>query len=122
MAGTKIRRRARSTRAGREIIAGLTELAEALERGEPLAERFTVRTVRVAAPGRHAAESIRALRDELNVSQSVFAQMLGVSVKLVQAWEIGSKTPAPWARRLLDVLAADPDGARKAMLEITPAA
>ena len=45
---TKVPSGARSK--GQEIVEGLQELATALSAGEPLSERFTVRTYRIAPP------------------------------------------------------------------------
>jgi DNA-binding transcriptional regulator YiaG len=36
------------------------------------------------------------------MSQAVFANLMGVSLVLVQSWEQGVRTPAPMACRLLD--------------------
>ena len=70
--------------------------------------RFTVRTMAVIEPSVHGAGSVRAIRKSLNLSQAVFAQLLGVSPALVRAWEIGSRVPAPIARRLLDQVRQHP--------------
>ena len=97
------------TAAGREIIGALTELAEALESGKPLGRRFTVRTVEMPEqPGTYDAEAVKATRAKLGASQAVFARLIGASVKLVQAWEIGSRRPSPMARRLFDEFNRDP--------------
>jgi putative transcriptional regulator len=91
---------------GARMIEGLTELAEALERGEPLEKRFTVRTVeRLPRPSSYDAKRVRATRESLGMSQAVFAQLMAVSVNLVQAWERGDRSPAPIACRLLDEVA-----------------
>ncbi len=99
----------RSTKqAGTEIIRGLTGLRDALAAGEDLPARFTVREVpSVAEPQEWRSGRIVALRQQLSVSQGVFAKLLGTSVKTVQAWEQGG-TPPPMARRLLDCIKADP--------------
>lgn len=47
------------------------------------------------------ANGVTALA-RLNVSQPVFAQLLGISAVLVRWWERGARSPAPIARRLLD--------------------
>ena len=97
------------TAAGREIIGALTELAEALESGEPLGRRFTVRTVEMPQqPSPYDAEEVKATRARLGASQAVFARLVGASVKLVQAWETGSRRPSPMARRLFDEFNRDP--------------
>ena len=40
------------TKAGKKIVAGLQEIAEALERGVPLDRQFTVRHVTVPEPAK----------------------------------------------------------------------
>jgi putative transcriptional regulator len=99
----------RSTSAGREIIAGLTELVEAAERGEDLSARFTVRTVELPdEPKMYDALAVRRTRELLGASQSLFARLIGVSVGLVRSWEQGVRKPAPIARRLLDEINREP--------------
>jgi DNA-binding transcriptional regulator YiaG len=94
---------------GRRIINGLTELAEALERGEPPTRRFTVRTVELPpAPRPYTPKTIRATRARVGASQPVFASLLGVSTALVQHWEQGFRKPSRMACRLLDEINRDP--------------
>ncbi len=101
-------RQSRRSAVGARIIEGLTELAEALERGERLEDRFTVRKVSIPAPDSYSPARIRRTRHLLGASQAVFAQIVGVSVKLVEHWESGIRVPSPMARRLLDEINADP--------------
>jgi putative transcriptional regulator len=107
---TRGRRSRRATAAGAEIVGALTELAEALERGEPEAARFTTKTVEVADPSRYDAAAVKATRLRIGASQSVFARLLGVSTVLVQSWEQGKRKPSRIARRLLDAIRANPQG------------
>src|SRR5215203_1499762 len=94
---------------GARIIEGLTELAEALERGEPIENRFTVRTVELPpAPADYTPRKVRATRDRVGASQTVFAFLLGVSTALVQHWEQGVRKPSRMACRLLDEINRDP--------------
>jgi DNA-binding transcriptional regulator YiaG len=108
----KIRRQRRSrksTSKGREIIASLREALEVELAGIPIESRFTVRTVEIPdGPSAYDAEHVKATREKIAVSQAVFAQLLGVSVMLVRAWEQGQRGPALWARRLLDEVNRDP--------------
>jgi DNA-binding transcriptional regulator YiaG len=95
--------------AGRAMIADLKELISTMKAGVPLESKYTVRTVEVPdEPGQYDAAAIRATRDLLGASQAVFGYLVGVSVKLVQAWEQGNRRPAIWARRLFDEMNRDP--------------
>ena len=98
-----------STTKGREIIASLREALEVELKGISIETRFTVRTVELPdTPSKYNAVAIRATRAKVSASQAVFAALLGVSVVLVRAWEQGQRSPAMWARRLLDEVNRDP--------------
>ncbi len=103
-----MRKNSKGTSAGREIIAALTDLRDTLAAGIPLEEKYTVRQVVVPEPGAYNSRSIRATRDRLGVSQPIFADLLGVSVVLAQAWEQGKRLPNATARRLLDEINREP--------------
>ncbi|HGW3644954.1 TPA: DNA-binding transcriptional regulator [Klebsiella variicola] len=47
---------------------------------------------------------IKALREQLNVSQPVFARYLNTSVSTVQKWETGAKRPSGMSLKLLSVV------------------
>ena len=47
---------------------------------------------------------IKALRDQLNVSQPVFARYLNTSESTVQKWESGAKRPSGMAIKLLSIV------------------
>jgi hypothetical protein len=65
---------------GSRMVAGLTELRDALRAGERLEDRFTVRTVALTLkPRQYNARAIRRLRKSFGTSQAVFAQILGVT-------------------------------------------
>lgn len=97
------------TSMGREIANALRDVSRTLQAGLPLETKFTVRTVENPhAPGDYDAKSIRETRDKIGVSQALFARLLGVSPILVSSWERGARSPALWARRLLDEVNHDP--------------
>jgi DNA-binding transcriptional regulator YiaG len=67
-----------------------------------------MKTVEIPDPPRFSATAIHRLRDRLGLSQGLFAKLLAVSRKLVEAWEAGTRTPSPVACHLLDAIARDP--------------
>lgn len=87
------------------LVESLTEVRDAV-RGRPT--KLTVKTVEIPDPPVFDAKSVHALRDRLGLSQGLFAKLLGVSRKLVEAWEAGTRTPSTMARRLLGAIARDP--------------
>jgi len=73
------------------------------------AGKRSLRTIELPGPpAPMTAEEIRALRQEVRASQAVFAGHLNVSLKLVQAWEAGRRTPEGAALRLLRLGNAKP--------------
>ena len=55
------------------------------------------------------AGDIVKLRNSLKVSQSIFSEILNVSIKTVQAWEAGRRQPAQSALRLLEIIKKHPE-------------
>jgi putative transcriptional regulator len=52
----------------------------------------------------YEATQIKALRERLQLSQVVMADLLGASPSTVRKWEAGDKCPSGPSRRLLDIL------------------
>jgi putative transcriptional regulator len=83
------------------ITKGLNEAIE-YEKGNLKDVRRRVAKI-VPLPN-YSADEIRAIRLELNLSQSTFANVLGVSQKTVEAWEAGKNIPYGPALRMMDIL------------------
>ena len=81
---------------GLEILEGLRQL----KRGE----HGRVMTV----------PSVATIREGTGLSQPRFAQLLGVSVRTLQEWEQGRRTPSGAARTLLLIAAKNP----RALVEV----
>ncbi len=95
---------------GPALIRSLTGLRDTLKKDQPLAERFTLRTVELDLELREfTATEVVKVREQLRASQGIFAKLLGVSIKTVQAWEQGNNPPSPTARRLLETIEANPE-------------
>ncbi len=52
----------------------------------------------------YSSEKIRALRDQLKLSQAVLAAVLNTSLSTVRKWECGEKHPSGPSSKLLDLL------------------
>jgi putative transcriptional regulator len=86
----------------------------AVKRGEPI----TVRNVKLdLEPRRYGPNDIKLLRQRMNISQAMFAQLLAVSVKTIQGWEAGVTTAPGMARRLLDEISENPKAWLRRRLE-----
>ena len=94
-----------------EAFADLKEAMEGaltFERGE----RRDLKVTRIQAPRPPKAMSpkdISRIRLKLNCSQAVFAMMLNISPKTVQAWEQGSREPGDAALKLLTIAKNHPE-------------
>src|SRR6478672_4523895 len=94
-----------------EAFADLKDAMEdalAFERGQ----RHDLKVTRIQAPRPPKAMSprdIARIRLKLNCSQAVFAMMLNISPKTVQAWEQGSREPGDAALKLLTIARKHPE-------------
>ena len=72
-------------------------------------DELTLATVQSPAPPPKAdARKIVAIRHKLRMSQSVFAATLNVSMRTVQSWEQGLRTPSDASLRLLQIVGTQP--------------
>ena len=84
----------------------MTSVGEALEHAQG---KRALRTTELPAPPKPmTATEIRAIRNQVNASQAVFARYLNVSTKLVQAWEAGRRKPEGAALKLLRISGDNP--------------
>jgi putative transcriptional regulator len=91
---------------------GMGKLYKELKKGfdEMIAHRegkVTLRSEHIeipSPPAIYSAKEIRKIREKSGYSQAVFAKVLNVSVKTVQAWESGDRIPSHAALRLLEII------------------
>lgn len=81
------------------IMDGLQE-ALAYKKGKAAADTF-------ARTRSLPAVNVAEIRTSLSMTQKVFAEMLGVSCRTVEAWESGKTTPTPTARKLMYLIQED---------------
>jgi DNA-binding transcriptional regulator YiaG len=103
---------------GKTVADRLGEFADALESDKPLSSKFTCRKVVLnLVPMPYDPALVKTTRALLGVSQSIFAQFLGVSVDAVQAWERGANTPSDMACRFMDEIRHNPTYWRKRLMD-----
>jgi putative transcriptional regulator len=83
---------------GQEILAGIREV-KAYKAG-----RIDLRVRELKEPS-----SPQDIRRNLNLSQSAFAGLMGVSLRTVQDWEQGRRQPSGPARSLLRIAEQRPE-------------
>lgn len=88
------------------IIQGLTEAIE-YEKGN--LKNVKRDKVTVNPLPNFEAESIKKIRVNMKLSQQSFANIMGVSIKTVEAWEAGKNTPQGPAQRMLQLFDKDID-------------
>jgi len=78
---------------GQELLDGI----EAIKKGK--GKRTTV----------FMPSNVKSIREKMDLSQSAFAGLLGVSVRTLQEWEQGRRTPKGPAQALLRVAKRHPE-------------
>ena len=87
------------------IMTGLNEAVE-YEKGNLTAKKTNIT---VEPLPEISAEDIKNIRNEIGLTQSMFAAVIGVSVKTVEAWEAGTNRPIGPARRMISLIQFNPD-------------
>ena len=59
--------------------------------------------------------SVTSVRERTGLSQSRFAQLLGVSVRTLQEWEQGRRSPSGAAQALIRIAKKHPEVVREAL-------
>src|SRR4051794_27346595 len=78
--------------------------------GVAAAPRVDLRAVEIPPrPKPMRPADIRALREELNASQALFARLLNVSSNAVESWEQGIRQPRQATLKLLHIARRNPD-------------
>ena len=86
----------------------LAELREISEIGIGHLNRRTREYAPIAPIINYSPQEIRKLRIKLQYTQTYFGELLGVSLKTIQAWEAGTNKPNGTALRVFQVLEKDP--------------
>lgn len=89
------------------IITGIDEAIQ-YEKGS-LTKKVKINKITIKPVPHYKAKQIKEIRRKLNLTQAVFAEILGVSIKTVEAWESGKNIPNGPAQRILDLLKKEDD-------------
>lgn len=89
--------------AGRDLDAELREAARELQAGK------LGRVTMVSREGRVTESPVARARLTSRLSQSQFAELMGVSVRTLQEWEQGRRSPSGAAKTLLRVAQSHPE-------------
>ncbi len=98
-----------------DIIAGLNEAIDYNE-GKIKAKRVKLS---VEPPPSFEAADVKRVRLNLGMTQILFAALMGVSQKTVEAWECGRNSPDGAARRILGMFEKDPELPHKCGILVT---
>jgi DNA-binding transcriptional regulator YiaG len=91
------------------MVAGIHDLCNRLEAGEPLEKIAKVTWVRRPIEmSEYGPDQLRTLRTKLQATQHDLATFLGVSLATVRSWEQGQRPVPNIARRYLDDIQAYP--------------
>ena len=96
---------------GQQLIESAREAVE-IQRGEKepaRVTRYTAAETKVEAPPQYVSERIKEIRDQMALSQPLFAAALNVSPETVRAWEQGKREPDGPTLRLLEVAEQHPE-------------
>ena len=91
------------SKAYESIVRGLKEI-EAHTKGTA---RLKTTVLMVNPAPRYDAKAIKRIRSGLKLPQRAFAQLCGVSIKTVEAWESGRNLPNGSACRLFQLIEKD---------------
>lgn len=86
-----------------DIKAGLLEAID-YEKGKISANS---KTITLHSLKSYSAKDIKRIRESANLSQTLFAGVIGVSKKTVEAWESGRNQPAGAAVRIISLIEND---------------
>ncbi|MDE2069872.1 MAG: helix-turn-helix domain-containing protein [Gammaproteobacteria bacterium] len=73
---------------------------------------YGIRTIKAGKGKRYTVklpDDVRAIRERMDLSQSAFAALLGVSLRTLQDWEQGRRKPTGPAYALLRVATRHPE-------------
>jgi len=103
-----------------ERLRRFTEKLDSIDSVSQLPEILTVRKVKLnLQPRSFGAHEVRAIRDDLRVSQAVLAEFLGISAATLRDWEQGISEPNGPVCRILEEMHRDVSSWAKRIRELS---
>jgi len=91
------------------IMEGLQQAID-FEKGDTSKGRIRIVEIPDIEPlNEYPKEKIKEIRQKVNLPQKYFAELLGVTLKSVEAWESGKRQPTGTAKRLFQLIEKDPN-------------
>jgi len=91
------------------IMEGLQQAVD-FEKGDTSKGRIRIVEIPEIEPlNEYPKEKIKELRQKVNLPQKYFAELLGVTLKSVEAWESGKRQPTGTAKRLFQLMEKNPN-------------
>ncbi|EUJ39304.1 hypothetical protein PWEIH_07786 [Listeria weihenstephanensis FSL R9-0317] len=94
----------------------MTELFDSLEKGLKQAiahadntKKARTKKILITELPTYSAKDIKGFRQKVELTQSAFAELMGISKKTVEAWENGRNSPNGSATRLLQIIDSNPE-------------
>ena len=90
-----------------DLVKSLKEAKAIAKGGAKASRRFEITPLN--------APDVKAVREQIGLSQSEFAQLMRVSIKTLQNWEQHRRNPTGPAAALLKIVSTSPDVALKSL-------
>ncbi|NSW92878.1 MAG: helix-turn-helix domain-containing protein [Firmicutes bacterium] len=85
-----------------DLMQGLKEALDYTKGLQTGAKRHVIKPL-----PQYQGKEIKEIRQKLNLTQTSFANIMGVSKKTIEAWEAGINIPQGPSQRLLELLSKD---------------
>ena len=82
-------------------------LDEAIEHEKGNLPNVKIDRISISPLPTYTSDEIKQIRMRQNMTQRLFAEAFGVSIKTVEAWETGTNSPSGVANRMLELLELD---------------
>ena len=93
---------------GNELFTKLKNgLEEAIDYEKGNNKNITIHKISIAPITNYSGQKIKDIRLKLKLTQKIFAYVMGVSIKTVEAWESGKNIPNGTAQRMLEIFDKD---------------